>query len=120
MTAEYTYKDGSRLGRQASATTCPRCHLIVLRGLDAAMCALTVLADPRHLSPAGEAAALTEDRATYALDHRELVPRTRWTIPGRPPSPTRTVLAEHRCHHPVPDHWTLPPAPPAPTPRTEF
>ena len=120
MTAEYTYRDGSRLGRQASATTCPRCHLTVLRGLDAAMCALTVLADPRRLSPAGEVAALRDGRDTYLLDGRELVPRKPWNIPGRPPTTTRTVLAEHRCHAPVPDHWHLPPAPPAPTPRTEF
>lgn len=120
MTAKTTYLDGSRLHRRAATTTCRRCGMVVLRGLDADRCAFEVLADPRRLSPAGEVAALRDDRRTYLLDHGELCRRNHWNIPGRPPTDTRTVLAEHRCGAPVPDDWHLPAAPPPPTREVEF
>lgn len=108
------YRDGSRLHRAATPTTCRACGAIVLRGLDADACAFTALADPRPVTAAGEVAALRDGRRTYDLDGRELSARDRWSIPGRPPTPRRPVLAAHRCHSPLPATWLAPAPDPAP------
>lgn len=91
-----------------------RCGAWTLTGLDREVAALTVHVDPYALTPAGEVAALRDQRHTYRLYRGALDIRDQWNIPGHPPTHDLPVLAEHRCGAPVPDGWRLPPAPPAP------
>lgn len=95
------------------------CHAPILAGLDANVAALSVAVDPYPLTPTGEVEALRDDRRTYVLLRGELDRRDAWTIPGHPPGPGCTVLAEHRCEARVPDDWKAPPAPAAAPPTTE-
>lgn len=96
--------------RRASIRVC-RCHAPILAGLDGEVAAFSVAVDPYALTPAGEVEALRQSRRTYDLDQMRLSQRDRWTIPGRPPTPARPVVAEHRCGHPIPDDWKAPPPP---------
>lgn len=104
------------IGRKASIRVHP-CQAIVLIGLDADRCAITATVDPYPLTPAGEVWALQQQRRTYQLDHGRLEPRDRWNIRGKPPSPTRTVLAWHDCTTPIPAEHRRPTPPPAPRPE---
>lgn len=89
------------------------CGQPVLTGLDGRVCALTVVVDPYRLTAEGEVAALRDDRRTYRIWHGELDRRDQFNIPGHPPAPALPVLAEHRCHDPVPYPWRAPALPPA-------
>lgn len=102
--------------RQAHLTK-HHCGMHVLVGLDADRCALTTRVDPYPLNAGGEVEALRDGRHTYLLEHGELHRRNHWNIPGHPPGPDRTVLAEHTCTE-LPNSWRRPPAPQRPTTPT--
>lgn len=89
-----------------------RCGATVITGLTGDRCALIVTVDAAPLNHLGEVGALSDGRATYALDLRYLTPRDRWNIPGQPPSHDRPVHATHACGKPLLDIWLLPPLPP--------
>lgn len=87
-----------------------RCRMATLTGLDRNMAALTIHVEPYPLSPAGEVAALRENRATYQIAPWGLALRKPHHIRTHPAG-TRTVLAEHRCGAPIPQDWKAPPKP---------
>ena len=98
---------------------CPTCQTAVLSGLDADRAALPVTVTAHALTATGEAWALTNGLPTYELAGRQLWPRDRWNIPGKPPTADRTVLAAHDCDLTIPAEHRRPPAPPpAPRPTT--
>lgn len=102
------------MNRRATSTRC-RCGVDILTGLDGDRAALLVAVDNSPITAQAEVTALTGRRRTYELRLGALDLRNRWTIPGRPPSPSRPVLVEHDCNQPVPRTWLLPPDPiPAP------
>jgi len=105
-------------GRRGRIKTCPRCHRLVMVGLDAHRAALAATVDPYPLTALGEVEALRDERSTYSLTSGELRRRDRWSIPGHPPAHDLTVLAAHDCTG-IPDAWRLPPAPSAPRPVKE-
>jgi len=88
-----------------------RCGAWVLVGPNASRCALTATVEPYAITALGEVQALRDGRTTYDLRHGELEYRDRWSIPGKPPGPDRTVVADHRCGHPLADAWRRPPQP---------
>lgn len=100
------------VSRRLSASRCRQCHAQVVRGLDADVAAVTVVADPQPVDQLGEALALMSGRGTWQLLHRDggwsLSPRDQWRIAAGKPA---TVLAEHRCGSPP-----LPAGPPIPQP----
>lgn len=89
--------------RAASIAVCQKCGAPILAGLDADKCALYVRADITPIDEIGEALALMQGRRTFDLvgnwQRKELEYRHSWNIkaPRRYP-----VLAEHRCHAPLP------------------
>jgi len=85
-----------------------------LSGLDADRAALPVTVTAHALTASGEAWALQLGLATYQLTGRQLYPRDRWNIPGKPPSAERTVLAAHDCDLVIPAEHRRPLPPPAP------
>lgn len=98
---------------------CPTCQTAVLSGLDGDRAALPITVTAHALTATGEAWALTNGLPTYELIGRQLYPRDRWNIPGKPPSAGRTVLAAHDCDLTIPAEHRRPPAPPsAPRPTT--
>jgi hypothetical protein len=104
--------------RRPQHRTCPTCQETIITGLDAHRAALTVTLDPYPLTPTGEVWALTHHRRTYQITQNEIEPRTRWNIPGHPPSPTLTVLTAHACHQPIPHQHRRQEPPPKPRPTT--
>ena len=88
-----------------------RCGAQVLAGWDGDRCALYVTLDPSPLNLTGEVAALTAGRRTYRVRSGRPDLRDRFSIPGHPPSPDLTVLAEHRCGEVIHRAWLLPPPP---------
>ena len=109
------------LTRRAKLLAHPPCHFPTLAGLDADRCALDAWCDLGELTLEGEALALLDGRRTYELHGGRLSPRDRWCIPGRPAGRSRwPVLAEHRCHDPIPAAWCIPHRPePATTTTNE-
>lgn len=95
-----------------------RCRKATLTGLDRDMAALVVHVEPYPLSPAGEVAALRDHRATYQIAPWGLALRKAHHI-RQAPAGTRTVLAEHRCEHPLPAEWIASPKPRTPTPNNQ-
>lgn len=100
-----TARTGQAPGHWDTATNsrCPVCGNPVIRGLDAPVAAFTAKADPGHLDPAGELAALLAGRRTYRLWSTPKVTlrlRDHWQITGHPAG-TVPVVAEHRCHEPL-------------------
>lgn len=93
-----TGRDGASLRR------CPKCRAVVLVGLDDHVAAMTATADLDPLDPAGEAQAWLTGRATYRLMDRgprtQLRRRDHHAIAGHPAGVV-TVVAEHRCGHPL-------------------
>jgi hypothetical protein len=85
-----------------------------LSGLDADRASLPVTVTAHALTDTGEAWALQLGLATYQLTGRQLYPRDRWNIPGKPPSADRTVLAAHDCDLNIPAEHRRPPPPPTP------
>jgi hypothetical protein len=96
-----------------------RCGALVLTALDHWACAMTVICDPWPLSPAGEVQALRDDRQTYQIRQWGVRYRNAYRIAGNPPRPGVTVLAEHRCGHPIPDTWKQPLPPLTPRPNNQ-
>ena len=92
-----------RLGRH-------KCQREVLAALDYHIAAIEVLVEPYPLSRRGEVEALRDGRATYQIRHyglgRRRAPHIRTS-----PAETTTVLAEHRCEHPLPTEWIAAPKP---------
>jgi len=104
--------------RQIHISVCPTCQTAIITGLDADRAALAVTVTAHALTASGEAWALQSGLATYQLTGRQLYPRDRWNIPGKPPTADRTVLAAHDCDLVIPDEHRRPlppPAPPRPT-----
>lgn len=98
---------------------CAYCQTAILTGLDADVAALTANVTATALTASGEVWALTNGLWTYELTARRLYRRDRWNIPGKPPSASRTVLADHDCDLPIPDEHRRPlPPPAAPRPAT--
>ena len=116
--AQLAWIADNRIGRRAALRTCRTCGTPTLTGLDADRAALTITVDATALTPAGEVWALQDGRRTYELRNGQLDPRTRWNIPDRPPSPNRTVLTTHTCHHPIPPEYHRPPSPRPTRPTT--
>lgn len=89
---------GGSAFRNAALRPCRTCRRMVLYGLDADVCALSVTADPAPITALGETVALLAGRATYhlaaAAGRRQLHYRDAWAIEGERKSP---VVAEHRC-----------------------
>ena len=107
------------LRRTIHIHVCPTCQTAVLSGLDADRAALPITVTAHALTATGEAWALTNGLPTYELAYRQLWPRDRWNIPGKPPTADRTVLAAHDCDLIIPAEHRRPPAPPpAPRPTT--
>lgn len=93
--------DPRGVGRRARTATCPTCQRPVLRGLDHDRTAGVATVDPSPLNPLGEALALLDGRSTYDLAWRgryELDHRNQWVVAKHPPSSSRCVVTEHRCH----------------------
>ena len=108
---------GRTFRRQIHISVCPTCQTAVLSGLDADRAALAVTVTAHALTASGEAWALQSGLATYQLIGRQLYPRDRWNIPGKPPSADRTVLATHDCDLVIPAghrRLAVPPAVPRP------
>lgn len=103
-----------RLSQTPQPTQCPTCHQPTITALDSHRAAITAKVDPYPLTPHGEVWALQHNRATYQHTPTSLTRRDRWNIPGRPPTQTRTVLTEHRCHQPIPQQHIRPAAPKPP------
>lgn len=98
--------------RRARPGRCPDCNTWILTGLDHDRIAATATADPQPLNPTGEAIARLTGRATYDLTDKPrltLDNRESWTIAAHPPSPSRYVVAQHRCHAPLPNLDAEPP-----------
>jgi hypothetical protein len=95
------------------------CGQPVLAALDHWACAMTVICDPWPLSPAGEVHALRDGRQTYQIRQWGVRYRNAYRIAGNPPRPGVTVLAEHRCGHPIPDTWKQPLPPITPRPNNQ-
>lgn len=97
-------------GRRARVRTCNRCGASVLTGLtDPKVCAIDAQVDPAPLNQLGELLARAQRRYTvtaraeagrYVLDDRDS-----FAIEGGPAGtrPREDVMAEHRCHQPIPD-----------------
>jgi hypothetical protein len=102
------------LRRSIQIHVCFDCQTAVLSGLDADRAALPVTVTAHALTASGEAWALQSGLATYQLIGRQLYPRDRWNIPGKPPSASRTVLATHDCDLVIPDQHRRPLPPPTP------
>lgn len=103
------------MSRRAHGELC-RCGAATLAGADADACALQAVVDPRPLTRSGELLAVAAGRVTYEIDAgNRLHRRDRWSIRS---APSRPVLAEHRCYHPIPGDWIAPPSP-RPAPATE-
>lgn len=107
------------LSRRAKPMLHRTCRQLVIAGFDNDTCAFDAWTEPAPLTPHGELAALLDERRTYDLDGERLYRRDQASIPGRPPSPRRTVLAEHRCHSPLPVDWLETSTPSAPTTEAE-
>lgn len=90
---------------------CPTCKTAVLSGLDADRASLPVTVTAHALTASGEAWALELGLATYQLTGRQLYPRDRWNIPGKPPGAGRTVLAAHDCDLTIPAEHRRPSPP---------
>lgn len=91
----------SDLGKttQPVPATCPRCRALILTGWSEGLHARV---DPVAIGQAGQLAAVLAGRATYALTGDGLIERTSW----RTRYPRGQVLAEHRCHMPIPpEHY---------------
>lgn len=89
--------------RRALESTCPQCWAEIVTGYDGDACAFMAAVDSQRLTHRGELLAVCDGRRTYALDiHGALHRRDRWQLrrQGREP-----VLAEHRCHQPIPATW---------------
>jgi len=90
-----------RIGRRIRATRCRHCACPILVGLDSDRCAWVARATPSPLSPLGEAVAILNGQATYALHvgagMAELQIRDRWQIAGCPAATRFDVLAAHVC-----------------------
>lgn len=93
--------------RRARAAYCPRCRHIVMRGLDADWCALTVDCDPTPITAQAEALALLTRIPTFEVrwlgDRYEIDRRDQWRIKERPAgiTPGIDVLVLHRCGEPA-------------------
>lgn len=94
-----------------------RCGTPVIRALDADVAGYPRTLDARPLTTLGETTTLLTGGRTATL--RRLAPglrlyaRSHWDIGNHPPdAPGRDydVLADHRCHHDIPNQLTCPPA----------
>ncbi|MDP1877991.1 MAG: hypothetical protein Q8M17_10610 [Actinomycetota bacterium] len=108
------------LTRNAGIRTHRPCHAACIAGIDDN--GFDTWTDPTELTPTGELQALLDGRRTWDLHaHRALTLRTSISIQHRPAgNPARPVLAQHRCHQPIPSSWAMPPWEPlAAPPSTE-
>lgn len=97
-----------------TSDTHPRCGATVLTGHAEG---LHTRVDLTPLNPAGEIAALLDNLQTYTLTRGGLVHRDATRIAGT--ALTGPVLAEHRCHRPVPTHHRQPSPPTTPAVVTD-
>lgn len=95
--------DPNGVSRHARPRTCPKCHRLVIVGLDHDRSALVATVDPQPLAPQGELAALFDGKRTYALrangDAYTVDMRETWNITNSPAG-TKSgvdVVAEHSC-----------------------
>lgn len=90
------------IGRRLSGGRCRRCHATVVRALDDDIAGLPVTCDAQPVNDVGEALALLQGRATYAvvnsLGRWQLDPRDRYRIAARRPD---LVVAQHVCDVPA-------------------
>lgn len=96
--------------RRAQEGTCGTCGQPILAGVDADTCGLGARVDPAPLTRTGELLAVIDQRWTYRLIDGRLCHRDRYAIR----TGAADVLAEHRCHHPLPATWLAPAPDPAP------
>jgi hypothetical protein len=118
MPRQATLLSRATFRRQIHISVCPTCQTAIITGLDTDRAALPVTVTAHALTASGEAWALKSGLATYQLTGRQLYPRDRWNIPGKPPSASRTILASHDCDLVIPDQHRRPlppPTPPRPT-----
>ena len=110
------------LSRKARVLDCPHCRVPCIAGLDSHIAALDAWCDPTALTLDGELEALLAGLRTFTLWRgSEIALRHQWIVAAdhakrRNPSPTRTILAQHRCGDPVPDAWAAPQPEPEPAP----
>lgn len=97
--------DADGIRRAASNSRCRDCRAPILTGLDADRVALVARCDPQPVSPIGEVIALATGRPTYNLSYTagrlQIDHRDQWRIASRHRDRGH-VLAEHRCHSPLP------------------
>ena len=118
MPRQATLLSRATFRRQIHISVCPTCQTAIITGLDADRAALPVTVTAHALTASGEAWALQLGLATYQLTGRQLYPRDRWNIPGKPPSADRTVLAAHDCDLTIPAEHRRPSPPTPPRPAT--
>jgi hypothetical protein len=95
------------LRRKVSFEHCDRCGVLVGRGLDYDVMAMSVRVDPMFISLFGEAQILKLSMAvgTFDLEQRRLYRRDEWDRRARPAGAIWPVLAEHLCWIPFPETW---------------
>jgi hypothetical protein len=102
--------------RAANPARCRDCGAKILVGIDSHRAGLIAVVDTEPLTRTGELLAVCAGRRVYAQDlHGWLMYRNRWRLR----SPTRRVLAEHRCGEEIPETWRQPPDPARPATRTK-
>ena len=99
------------MSRKVTASTCPQCRQDVLAGDDADRAAFSAVVDPVPLDRGGELLAVVDGRQTYEIANDRLYRRDRWALRSEPRG---TVVAVHRCGHPLPYTWRQPTPPPRP------
>lgn len=91
-----------RISRAVSRHICRHCQSPTLRALDGDVLAFDVTVNPDPIDELGELLAIATGRRTYdaitTTGRMELEPRRPAHIPNR----RHPVLAEHRCHEPLP------------------
>lgn len=92
----------------ATLVGCPRCRCLVIRALDAPVCAFDIRLDPEPLTQLEELTALLSGRMTYDLihiaGHHEIAYRDQWRMKSR----RNPVLATHRCPGRIPATIAIP------------
>lgn len=95
--------------RATASVECRNCRQPILAGVDGRVAGLSAFCDPEPLTRGGELLAVLSGRRTYGVGiGGDLYRRDRWGLR----TAVAPVLAEHRCHDPVPYPWRAPALPP--------
>jgi len=84
---------------------CQNCRQTIIAALNHWAAAYTVHCDPWPLNRLGEVETLRAGLRTYQVHDFGVRHRNAYRISDKPPSPSTTVLGEHRCGHVIPKQW---------------